>query len=58
MLKKLREVIKRMRGDNRETLNGLIEELEQLQTTVAGNSEYGIEKIESVREMVAGKLKR
>jgi len=36
-------------------LRELIEELSQLQTTIAGNTEYGLEKIESARDMVMGK---
>ncbi|QGZ63775.1 hypothetical protein [Paraburkholderia acidisoli] len=52
ILKGLRELAKRVRGENRETLSGLIEELAQLQTTIAGQAEYGIEKIDSAREMV------
>jgi hypothetical protein len=47
-LDKLRDLVKRMRGDNRETLTAIIEELNTIATQQVHATEYGKEELKKV----------
>ncbi|MGF6599818.1 hypothetical protein P3T23_004552 [Paraburkholderia sp. GAS448] len=55
LLEGMQKLAKRMRGDNRAALLELVGELEQLQTSLANDADYGRDKLDAAIRAIDGK---